>query len=158
MAELIQRTPCIVKEKVMLKIKIYLFAFVVIIGCAYRHVDKITQFVVKGAIHDSKTGSPISQIDVNFIDTGFDDVLCNHHLVKKIGESDNGGVVNIEFDFFWGETKGLLKRESKKSFMIELTGEKYQKKRFYFKADELAIKSGKIIVPLGEILLKLKGT
>ncbi|CAB1060827.1 hypothetical protein D1BOALGB6SA_5594 [Olavius sp. associated proteobacterium Delta 1] len=140
----------------MLKYVICIFLVFSIYGCLHRHVDKITTFSVNGKVYDKKTGSPVSEIIINFIDTGFDDKRHKRQSPLAIGKSDDSGTINIDFEFWWGRTEGPLKNKPEKTFTVELEADNYQTKRFDYRADDLTRENGKIIVPLGNIYLTSK--
>lgn len=139
-----------------MKTKIILVILLLLpISCfRYRHVDLLTSFIVTGEVFDKSTGLPLGQINVAFIDTGFDYKRSNRQILIKIGESDNQGKINLKLDYWWGKKESIFKRTPKETFDIILSKKSYKTKILHFKASELIEEEGKLVVSLKKIYIE----
>ncbi len=125
----------------------------IFIGCISKHADFVTPFKIEGQVFNKSDNSPIENVNVIFIDYGFDDKRYKD-TGTIIGKSNNKGQIIIEFDFWWGRTIGFLSSKPKKYFAIHLSKDKYLTKIIRFEFDELTEKEGRYQVPLGNLLLE----
>lgn len=137
-----------------IKILFLIFTFPLLNGCLYRHVDSITQFLIKGEAVDKTSGLSVDKVRVAFIDTGFDSVRSKEQVPKEIGESDSLGRINLAFDYWWGTEQGLFKKKARMTFDLEFSREHYKSERFHFSASNLIKEENKLLVPLNKIFLE----
>jgi hypothetical protein len=114
----------------------------------------MSQFLITGEVLDKNTNKPLDKVEVIFIDTGFDLVRSKQLILKKIGESDNTGLITLTFDYWWGVDEGLFKKKAQRTFDIVLSRDRYRKERFNFRAANLPSEGNKLKVFLNKVYLK----
>lgn len=93
-------------------------------GC-YRHVDYLTEFRIQGTVLDKGSGEPLGNVEIRFIDTGFDHARSKNQVPERIGITDRLGSFDLRFDYAWGANEGLFMREPAKTFTLEFLRESY---------------------------------
>lgn len=141
-----------------MNIKILAFMFIapLLHGCLYRHVDSMTQFLIRGETVDKTSGLLADKVKVYFIDTGFDSVRSNKQAPQEIGESDNLGRIDLAFNYWWGTEQGLFKKKAGMTFALEFSRGHYKSERFHFSALNLVKENNKLLVPMNKIYLEPK--
>jgi hypothetical protein len=72
-----------------------------------------------------------------FIDKGFDIYRSNIENSMEIGKSDDHGVINTKFEYFWGYDKSWFHKDPSMTFEILVTKQGFKEKRLFFKAADL---------------------
>lgn len=141
----------------MVNVKMRLLLLVIfsmlIMGCV-QHTDYLYNFHITGQVYDKQSNKPVSFVNIDFIDTGFDYARTKEHFKLSAGKSTADGKIDLDFNYFWGEKSSALSSKSKETFSIELSKENYERKRFDFKASEMKSKNNKIEVPLNNVFFE----
>jgi hypothetical protein len=125
-----------------------------IASCITRHTDYLTAFRIGGTVSDKDISIPIKNVIISFVDKDYDYVISKKNHILKIGESDERGIIDHDFEYFWGRNKAWVYSKPSKAFEILLTKEKYKEKRLLFKESDLRYENEHFTVPLGAIFLE----
>lgn len=123
-------------------------------GCSFTHVGSLSRLVVTGRVFDKHTNHALADVNVTFIDTGFDSIRSQRKLSWAIGQSDPAGNMKIIFDYWWGADGEIATLRTKKTFAIELSKEHYDNERFPFDAAVLSGAGNELPVNLGNVFLR----
>ena len=97
-------------------------------GC-YRHLDYLTEFHIQGTVVDKRSGEPLGNVEIMFIDTGFDDARSRNQVPESVGTTDRLGNFDLSFDYAWAVNEGLFKRKPAKTCTLEFLRESYRTTR-----------------------------
>lgn len=102
-----------------------------------RHVDSVTILAIEGRVFDSRSKTPLENVQVYFIDTGYDDVRSRKVHRLRIGQSAADGSIRARLNYFWGREASILHVHPKKTFAIALSKASYQTRYFHFEESQL---------------------
>ena len=88
------------------------------------------------------------------MDRGYDYVRSKEQHSLSIGISESNGNIDNSLEYWWGWNECWLCPSPSETFEILLNKQGYKERRVYFKASDLEIYDGKIIVPLGSVYLE----
>jgi hypothetical protein len=122
-----------------MKIRLIISLFVTfgILTCVSRPIHSVTIFFIEGRVYDKESNFPLDQVNVFFIDTGYDEMLSKTATPIEIGRSDPRGKMLVRFNYLWKIKKSIFYAPAAKTFDIVLTREAYQTKKLHFKESEL---------------------
>ena len=116
---------------------ILLFVLLGILACMAKYVDSITIFAIQGRVFDSISKVPLENVQVYFIDTGYDDVRSKKVHRLEIGQSDLNGKIEARLNYYWGRKTSAFHSPPKKTFAIALSKASYKNRYFHFKESQL---------------------
>lgn len=124
---------------VKMKKPFYILFFILfsILACMAKHVDSITIFAIQGRVFDSISKVPLENVQVYFIDTGYDDVRSKKVHRLEIGQSDLNGKIEARLNYYWGRKLSIFHSYPKKTFAIALAKASYETRYFHFKESQL---------------------
>lgn len=119
----------------------FLFA---LFGCAGTTYDFGTSFHIRGIWRG------IKEVEIYFIDVGYDDMRSKEKAAIMIGKSRSNGQIDVQFNYLWS-SKNKSPRNSRK-FEIQLVQNGIIVKKYEFTETKLKIeKNGSYLVELGII-------
>lgn len=124
-----------------------------LIGCVAK-VDCLSEFRVSGSIFNQESSTPLKGAKVYFIDKGFDTYRSKGENKEEIGKSDDHGIINTKFEYFWGYDKSWFYKEPPMTFEILFTKQGFKERRLFFKANDLEHSGDHFQVPLGVLKLE----
>lgn len=137
--------------------KISLIIFVLIslsiVACATQQIDAVTIFAIEGRVLDQASNFPLQDVNVYFIDTGYDDTLSKQQTPVKIARSNARGKIAARLNYWWGKKMSVFDNRPKATFDIVLSREAYAEKRFHFKESELQTDGVTFLVNLEDVYL-----
>ena len=138
-----------------MKIRLIISVFVAfgLISCASKPIRSVTIFVIQGHVYDKESNFPLDQVNVYFIDTGYDEALSKKGTPIQIGLSDPRGKIDLRFNYLWESGKSAFYEPAKKTFDIVLAREAYETKKFHYKESELETDRIAFLVNLNDIHL-----
>ena len=141
-----------------MKIKLIIAVLVslCVLTCTKQYKDSVTILHVQGRVLDQASNFPLEDVEVYFIDTGYDDVLSKHQKPVKIGQSNSRGKIIVHFNYWWGRKTSAFDNKPKATFDILLSKEPYVEKRFRFKESELKTDGLTFLVNLEDVYLVRK--
>jgi hypothetical protein len=116
---------------------ILLFISLSILACMAKYVDSVTIFAFEGRVFDSISKVPLENVQVYFIDTGYDDVRSKKAHRLEIGQSDLNGKIEARLNYYWRRTESPFHSYPKKTFAIALSKASYETRYFHFKESQL---------------------
>ena len=126
--------------------KIYVYTLLTLFfgtaGCTVKNIDTITIFEIKGEVYDNETQTPVENVAVRFMDTGYDYVRSKRPFFVTIGFSKTNGKFLARLNYVWRQKDTALHNPPPKTFAVELTHEDYEPRRFDF--DESHRKHGEL--------------
>ncbi|MBW2436610.1 MAG: hypothetical protein JRF29_04980 [Deltaproteobacteria bacterium] len=142
----------------MMKIKLIISVLLSlsVVACAKQYKDSVTILHVQGRVLDQASNFPLEDVDVYFIDTGYDDILSKRQEPVKIGQSDSRGKIIAHFNYWWGRKTSAFDNKPKATFDILLSKEAYLEKRFQFKESALKTDGLTFLVDLEDVYLVRK--
>jgi hypothetical protein len=108
-----------------------------ILACMAKHVNSVTIFAIQGRVFDSISEVPLENVQVYFIDTGYDDVRSRKVHRLEIGQSDLNGKIEIRLNYYWGRKTSVFRSLPPKTFAIVLSKASYKNRYFHFKESQL---------------------
>lgn len=124
-----------------------------IAACATQQIDSVTIFSIEGRVLDQASNFPLQDVNVYFIDTGYDDTLSKQQTPVKIARSNARGKITARFNYWWGKKMSVLDNRPKATFDIVLSREAYAEKRFHFIESELQTDGVTFLVNLEDVYL-----
>jgi hypothetical protein len=116
---------------------ILLFISLGILACMAKHVGSVTIFAIEGRVFDSISKVPLENVQVYFIDTGYDDVRSKEAHRLEIGQSNLNGEIEARLNYYWGHKASPFHSYPKKTFAITLSKASYETRYFHFKESQL---------------------
>lgn len=125
----------------------------IIVACATQQIDSVTIFAIEGRVLDQASNFPLQDVNVYFIDTGYDDTLSKQQTPVKIAQSNARGKIAARFNYWWGKKMSVFDNRPKATFDIVLSREAFAAKRFHFKESELQTDGVTFLVNLEDVYL-----
>ena len=122
-------------------------------GCT-THLDQITNFHIEGRVVDRESDAALQEAKVLFIDTGFDYVRSSNFAAEEVGQSSQGGVLNISFDYFWGWEKSFFWADPKKTFTLKIDHQGYEPLGLDLRAGDFQSVGNEVRVNVGVVTLR----
>lgn len=116
-----------------------------------KHVDSVTTFAIEGRVFDRVSKVPLENVQVYFIDTGYDDVRSKKVHRLKIGQSAANGNIQARLNYYWGRKASIFHAHPKKTFAIALSKVSYETRYFHFKESQLEGEKLTYFVKLGDV-------
>lgn len=136
-----------------MRLFISLFITFGILACASKPIHSVTIFVIEGHVYDKESNFPLNQVKVNFIDTGYDEVLSKKATPIEIGLSDSRGKIDLRFNYLWERKKPAFYDPAMKTFDIVLSRQAYDTRTLHFKESELETDRVAFLVNLKDIYM-----
>jgi hypothetical protein len=124
-----------------------------VFACTLNRVNSITTFAVEGCVYDMELKTPLEQVEVFFVDTGYDDQRAKNNHRIPIGISDENGEINARLNYFWGHDEGFLLSKPKKTFDIVLSKSYYKSVNYTFCEAQLSGEKYLYVVELKDVYL-----
>ena len=124
-----------------------------VFACTLNRVNSITTFAVEGCVYDKELKTPLEQVEVYFVDTGYDDRRSKKNHRIPIGISDANGEINARLNYFWGHDEGFLLSKPKKTFDIVLSKLFYRSVSYTFSEAQLNGAKYMYIVELKDVFM-----
>ena len=124
-----------------------------LMGCVAK-VDCLSEFKLSGNVNKQDSSIPLEGAKVYFIDQGFDTHRSKVENRMEIGKTDDHGVINAKFEYFWGYDKSWFHKEPPMTFEILVTKQGFKERKLFFKAADLKRSEDHIQVPLGVLQLE----
>ena len=142
----------------MMKIKLIICVLLSlsVVACAKQYKDSVTILHIQGRVLDQASNFPLKDVDVYFIDTGYDDAFSKQEKPFKIGQSNPKGKINVRFNYWWGRQTSTFDQGPQATFVILLSRESYVEKRLPFKESELKTDGVTFLVDLEDVYLVRK--
>ena len=142
----------------MMKIKLIIFVLLGlgVVACATPYKDSVTIFHIKGRVLDQASNFPLEDVEVYFIDTGYDDILSKQQKLVKIGQSDSRGKITVRFNYWWGRQTSAFDQGPQATFEIVLSRTSFEELRLQFKQSELKTDGVTFLVDLEDVYLVRK--
>lgn len=125
----------------------------IIVACATQQIDSVTIFAIEGRVLDQASNFPLQDVNVYFIDTGYDDTLSKQQTPVKIAQSNARGKIAARFNYWWGKKMSVFDNRPKATFDIVISREAFAAKRFHFKESELQTDGVTFLVNLEDVYL-----
>jgi hypothetical protein len=125
-------------------------------ACATQYKDAVTIFHIKGRALDQTSNFPLEDVEVYFIDTGYDDTLSKQQKPFKIGQSGSRGKINIRFNYWWGRQTSVFEQRPQATFDIVLSRASFEEQRLHFKESALKTDGVIFLVDLADVYLVRK--
>ena len=125
----------------------------IIVACATQQMDSVTIFAIEGRVLDQASNFPLQDVNVYFIDTGYDDTFSKQQTPVKIAQSNARGKIAARFNYWWGKKMSVFVNRPKATFDIVLSREAFAAKRFHFKESELQTDGVTFLVNLEDVFL-----
>ena len=141
-----------------MKIKLIIFVLLGlgVVACATPYKDSVTIFHIKGRVLDQASNFPLEDVEVYFIDTGYDDILSKQQKLVKIGQSDSRGKITVRFNYWWGRQTSAFDQGPQATFEIVLSRTSFEELRLQFKQSELKTDGVTFLVDLEDVYLVRK--
>lgn len=142
----------------MMKIKLIISGLLSlsVVACATPYMDSVTIFQIEGRVLDQASNFPLEDVNVYFIDTGYDDTLSKQQRPFKIGQSNSRGNINVRFNYWWGRKTSIFDKRPIATFDIVLSRASYEEHRSHFKESELKTDGVTFLVDLEDVYLVRK--
>ena len=124
-----------------------------VVACTVKYVNRITIFVIQGQIFDQATFRPVQDVNVYFVDTGFDYVRSKEPVLLEIGQTDRKGKISARLNYPWQQKETLIYSPQTGTFDIVLEKEFYEPMRMQFDQSKLKSDTVSFLVDLKEIYL-----
>ena len=125
-------------------------------ACATQHMNSVTIFHIEGRVLDQASNFPLEDVNVYFIDTGYDDTFSKQQKPFKIAQSNARGKIAARFNYRWRRKTSAFDRGPRATFIIVLSMETYEDKRFHFRESELQTDGVTFLVNLEDVYLVRK--
>jgi hypothetical protein len=138
-----------------MKIRLIISLFIAcgVLTCATKPIHSVTIFAIEGRVLDKESNFPLDNVNVYFIDTGFDETLSKEAVPLEIGHSDAKGKINLRFNYLWQRKESAFYDAARKTFEILLSRDSYKTQRFHFKESDLPTDGITYLVNLEDVLL-----
>ena len=121
--------------------------------CASKPIHSVTIFVIEGRVYDRESNFPLNDVNVYFIDTGYDEARAKKATPIEIGLSDSRGKIDLRFNYLWERKKSAFYEPAIKTFDIVLSREAYETKTLHFKESELETDRLSFLVNLEDVYM-----
>ena len=102
---------------------------------------------------DKESNFPLEEVDVYFVDTGYDDTLSRQETPMKIARSNSRGKFEARLNYLWGRKETVFANSPRATFDLVLARDRYQTVRFHFKESELQTDKVTFLVDLGDVYM-----
>lgn len=127
-------------------------------GCTAKYIDTVTIFEIKGEVYDNESQTPIENVAVRFMDTGYDYVRSKKPFLVKIGHSEVDGKFSVRLNYLWRHRDTTLQNPPQKTFEVVLSHEDYLPRRFQFNEDHLEHDEMRFEINLDKVYMLPKET
>ena len=139
----------------LMKMRLFTSLFITfgILACVSKPIHSVTIFVIEGHVYDKESNFPLNQVKVNFIDTGYDEVLSKKGTPIEIGLSDSRGKIDLRLNYLWERKKAAFYDPATKTFDIVLSRQAYDTQTLHFNESELETDRVAFLVNLKDIYM-----
>ena len=127
-----------------------------IFGCATQQISSVTIFWIQGRVLDKESSFPLEEVNVYFVDTGYDYTLSKQATPIKIAQSNSRGKIAARFNYLWERRKTAFNNPPKATLDIVLSRDLYKTKTFHFKESELQTDGITFLVNLEDVYMVRK--
>lgn len=127
-----------------------------IFGCATQQISSVTIFWIQGRVLDKESSFPLEEVNVYFVDTGYDYTLSKQATPIKIAQSNSRGKIAARFNYLWERRKTVFNNPPKATLDIVLSRDLYKTKTFHFKESELETDGITFLVNLEDVYMVRK--
>jgi len=127
-----------------------------IFGCATQQISSVTIFWIQGRVLDKESSFPLEEVNVYFVDTGYDYTLSKQATPIKIAQSNSRGKIAARFNYLWERRKTVFNNPPKATLDIVLSRDLYKTKTFHFKESELKTDGITFLVNLEDVYMVRK--
>lgn len=127
-----------------------------IFGCATQQISSVTIFWIQGRVLDKESSFPLEEVNVYFVDTGYDYTLSKQATPIKIAQSNSRGKIAARFNYLWERRKTAFNNPPKATLDIVLSRDLYKTKTFHFKESELETDGITFLVNLEDVYMVRK--
>lgn len=127
-----------------------------IFGCATQQISSVTIFWIQGRVLDKESSFPLEEVNVYFVDTGYDYTLSKQATPIKIAQSNSRGKIAARFNYLWERRKTVFNNPPKATLDIVLSRNLYKTKTFHFKESELKTDGITFLVNLEDVYMVRK--
>lgn len=127
-----------------------------IFGCATQQISSVTIFWIQGRVLDKESSFPLEEVNVYFVDTGYDYTLSKQATPIKIAQSNSRGKIAARFNYLWERRKTVFNNPPKATLDIVLSRDLYKTKTFHFKESELQTDGITFLVNLEDVYMVRK--
>ena len=122
-------------------------------GCTVKYIDTVTIFEIKGEVYDSESQTPVENVAIRFMDTGYDYVRSKRPFFVTIGISNVDGTFLARLNYVWREKDTAFHNPPPKTFEVELTHEDYEPRHFQFDESSLQQQGMRLEINLDKVYM-----
>ena len=138
-------------------IKICLLTLLVIFwnatGCTVKYIDTVTIFEIRGEIYDNESQTPVENVAVQFMDTGYDYVRSKKPFPVTIGHSEANGAFTARLNYLWRSKDPNILNPPQKTFEVVLDHEDYEPRHFQFDESNLQQEGIRLEINLDKVYM-----
>ena len=138
-----------------MKIRLIIAVFIGlgVFGCATQHIRSVTIFWIQGRVLDKESSFPLEEVNVFFVDTGYDYTLSRHATPIKVTQSNSRGKIAARFNYLWERRKSAFGNAPKATLDIVLSIDLYKTQTFHFKESELETDGLTFLIDLKDVYM-----
>ncbi|MGD8471986.1 MAG: hypothetical protein PVF78_11595 [Desulfobacterales bacterium] len=136
-----------------ISLMITMFIALGIIGCATQPIRSVTIFSIQGRVLDKESNFPLENVNVYFIDTGFDYIRSKKPTPIKVAESDSRGKIDARLNYLWVRRETVSNQSFKGTLDIVLSKDLYETQTFHFKESELKTDGVTFLINLEDVYM-----
>ena len=138
-----------------IKISLMITGFIClgIFGCATQKIISVTIFSIQGRVLDKDSNFPLEEVNVYFVDTGYDYTLSRQMTPIKVAQSNSRGKIAVRFNYLWERRKTAFNNPPKATLDIVLSRDLYKTKTFHFKESELETDGVTFLINLEDVYM-----
>ena len=137
--------------------KIYIYTlltlFLSTIGCTVKYIDTVTIFEIKGEVYDNESQTPVENVAVQFMDTGYDYVRSKKPFPVTIGHSKANGAFKARLNYLWRSKDTNILNPPQKTFEVVLAHEDYEPRHFQFDESSLQQEGMRMEINLDKVYM-----
>jgi hypothetical protein len=122
-------------------------------GCATRQIVSVTIFSIQGRVLDKETNFPLENVNVYFVDTGYDYTLSKRATPIRVAQSNSRGKIAARFNYLWERRKTVFDNPPKATLDIILSKDLYQTEIFHYKESELETDGLTFLINLKDVFM-----
>jgi hypothetical protein len=139
-----------------LRLMITVFIGLGIIGCATQQIRSVTIFWIQGRVLDKESNFPLEEVDVFFIDTGYDYTRSRQATPIKVAQSNSRGKIGARFNYLWQRRESAFTNPPKATLDIVLSRDRYKTETFHFKESELETDGLTFLIDIKDVYMVRK--
>jgi hypothetical protein len=131
-----------------------LLAVLSFMACTVTYTTAVTIFAVEGQVFEKESKRPLENVQVFFIDTGYDDIRSQKPLPIEIGQSDSNGHIRLRLNYLWRQNQSWPQVAPKQTVAIVLSRDFYEPVRLNYTGSELPNDGVTFLIDLGKVYLQ----